>query len=306
MNNLFYNTMKSLRMSNWTPKGLLVALAAGLLLAACSCSADAPKSIEAPKLTDASQIDLPLLKYLPTDEDNRLIDKAIERYKVQCGQRFGVTLPVEDHYIDPAIPQRRYGLINRDEVEKYGYDLPPVPGQQKNNKEGDAISPKQALEDEVRVGKKPDGSRSTLKDAKGNPLPEGGCAQEAWDRVRGEVPFDYEDFPLRLMDEAMDLTEADPRHIEAEKDWSACMRKAGHEFEHVYESGDSVRKKDFETQRTMALLEVDCAQEANYPGRAMAIDIEYQRKLIKENEAGLRDALDKKNKLVANAKKALK
>ncbi len=288
---------------------LLVALAAGLVLPACTGgSVDVPKSIETPVLTNTSQINLPLLAYLPSDDENRLIDKAVARYQAQCAQRFGVTLQAEDNYIEPVIPQRRYGLVNRDEVEVYGYGMPPAPGQEEDDdekKEGVA-SPKQALEDEVMTGKSSDGSRSTLKDSDGKPVPEDGCSKEGWDRVHGDIPFDYDELPDNLMSKARNLLFSDPRYLEAEKDWAACMRKAGYEFEHLHEAGNSVQDKDFETQKAMALLEVDCSLEVNLPGRAMAIDVEHQYKLIKENEAQLRDVLDKKNKLVANAKKAFK
>ncbi len=288
---------------------LLIALAAGLVLSACTGgSVDVPKTIETPTLTNSSQIDLPLSAYLPSDDENRLVDKAVVRYQVQCAQRFGVTLQAEDSYIEPAIPQRRYGLINRDEVEVYGYGMPPAPGQEEDDdeKKEEVASPKQALEDEVMTGNSPDGSRSTLKDTDGKPLPEGGCGQEGWDRVRGDIPFDYDDLPENLMSQAIDLTFSDPRYLEAEKDWAACMRKAGYEFEHLHEAGNSVQDKDIKTQKAMALLEVDCSLEVNLPGRAMAIDVEHQYKLIKENEAQLRDVLDKKNKLVNNAKEAFK
>ncbi len=184
--------------------------------------------------------------------------------------------------------------------------MPPASGQEDDDEREDAASPNQALEDEVRLGKASDGSRSNLKDSDGNALPEGGCGKEGVNRVRGDVRDDYQEVPLRLLDEAMNLAQADPRYIEAEKDWAACMRKAGYKFEHTHDAGNSVAGKDFETQRAMALLNVDCAQEVNFPGRAMAVDVEYQYKLIKENEVQLRDALDEKNKLIANAKEAFK
>ncbi len=302
-------------MSNPTLKGIIAALATGLTLSACSTSStDTLKPVETQILTDTSQIDLPLLAYFPTDDEKRLIQKATYRYQGQCAQRFGITVAAEESYIEPAVPQRRYGLINRDEVKTHGYHEAPYGGKtyedgnsgQKDEGSEKAVTPQQLLRGEVMTGEAADGSRSTLTDSKGNPVPEGGCGKEGWDRLRGDVPHDYQEFPLGLMDEAMNLTYADPRYIEAEKEWSACMRKAGYEFEHIHEAGNSVQTKDEETQKAMALLEVDCSLEVNYPGRAMAVDVEYQYKLIKENEAQLRDALDKKNKLVANAKKAFK
>jgi len=56
----------------------------------------------------------------------------------------------------------------------------------------------------------------------------------------------------------------------------------------------------------MALLDLDCAEETNYIGRAMAIDVAIQNQLISDNEASLRAALDIQKEMLSIAKKALK
>ncbi len=155
-------------------------------------------------------------------------------------------------------------------------------------------------------GKTLDESRSTLKDSNGNPLPENGCGTEGWERVWGDVPRDYSFLPEDLMGDAYNLMLADPRYIEAEKDWSNCMRKFGYEFEHPHEAGESVPEGDVEAVRDMAEKNTGCVIEVNLAGRAMAIDIEYQYKLIKENEAQLREVLEKRKEVLNNAKEAFK
>ncbi len=296
-------------MNHPTPKRLLAALAAGLLLTACTSSTDIPKTIETPILTDASQIDLPLLDYFPSVEEQKLIHKGTRRYQEQCAQRFGVTLSPDEVNVflsKDLLVGRRYGLLSREEAKAHGFEPRYGAEGDEDDKKETETSPKQALEDEVMTGKASGGFKSTLKDSKGNPLPEGGCGKEGWDRLRGDIPYDYDELPDTLLGEAVNLMRADPRFQEAEKDWSDCMRKAGYEFEHTWDAGNSVAGEDIETQKALALVNVNCSLEVNYPGRAMAVDVEYQRKLIKENEAQLRDVLDTKNKLLDNAKEAFK
>jgi len=59
-------------------------------------------------------------------------------------------------------------------------------------------------------------------------------------------------------------------------------------------------------QREMGRLDLNCVEETNFTGRAMAVDVAIQKKLISENEASLRSALDVQKKVLARAKEALK
>ena len=56
----------------------------------------------------------------------------------------------------------------------------------------------------------------------------------------------------------------------------------------------------------MGRLDLKCVEETNFTGRAMAVDVAIQKKLISENEVSLRSALDVQKKVLARAKEALK
>ncbi len=297
-------------MNNSTPKRILVALATGLLLSACTGgTTEIPKTIETPMLTDVSQLKSPMAPYYETREEKTLIWKARRRYEEQCIQRFGVTLPLDE--IDQRALESllidlegRYPAFTKEQVNAR-FDTDTSEYDESDDKSV-PLKPGEELRDEAITGEAADGSKSTLKDSQGNPLPEGGCIKEAWDRVQEDIPYDYDQILGDLMSQALNLTEEDPRYIEAEKEWSACMRKLGYEFEHHYDAGNSVAGKDVAIQREVELKSLGCIKEVNLAGRMMAIDLEYQYKLIKENEAKLRDVLDNKNKLLNNAKKAFK
>lgn len=281
-----------------------------LVLTGCGASSsEAPTPVPTVRLTAVNQIDVPLQAYLSTEQDEALIQRAAFRQQVVCAARFGVVM--EPTEVDAASIQagikleRRYGLINSDEVAQYGYDLPPAPGVgSKDDVKGDA---QPSLADEVISGQVQtgDGGPSKMTDSDGNPMPEGGCGKEGWDVVRGDVAYDYDDLPKQLLEQARLQMLADPEYQAAEKDWSECMKRAGYDFPHPSDAGNSVIDESKETQHTMAGLEVACAQEVNFPGRAMAVDVAYQNQLIDENEAALRGGIEKKRELMDNAKKAL-
>lgn len=83
------------------------------------------------------------------------------------------------------------------------------------------------------------------------------------------------------------------------------MKRSGYGFEHRWDAGNLVAADDEQRQREMALLDLGCAEEVNYVGRAYAVDVAIQNKLIQDNEIGLRGALDVQRKVLERAKETL-
>ena len=282
-------------------------LVGAIAVTACGGEADVarePAPTSTP--TTASQIQLPLTAYLATEDELELEQRAAFQAQVDCAARFGVVMepfPVDKSSIRAQMNiARRYGLIDKDEVAIHGYGFPP-------SAQGDqmraAATPEQSRIDEVISGQDSSGKPSSMKDDKGEGIPEGGCGAEGFRLVRGDVDHDYDSLPKQLLEQARQLMLADADYVEVEKDWAACMERSGYDFEHPYEAGNSVGDADNETQRRMAMRDVDCALEVNLPGRAMAIDAGYQLSLIQENEAQLRSALEAKREIMDNVKSVL-
>lgn len=281
----------------------------GMVLLASACSGEDEVTkvpMSTASVTSESQIHMPLSDYLTNENDEATIQRAVGREQVRCAARYGVTaqpfrVDMDSIRISSGT-SRRFGLVSLEEAKQYGYGYPKTSG------EDDRKDPtaEDLLADEAISGSDAKGNPSKLRDSQGNGLPEGGCGAEGWREIRGEVAPGFDDLPRQLLEEARTLTEADANFQAVEADWSACMAKRGHEFKHRYEAGDSASGKGAEYERQMAVMDMECALETNYVGRAVAIDSGYQKALIDKNEAQLRQALTDKKTLMDNAKKALK
>ena len=286
-----------------------VPLGIATLLASCGTpTSPAPVAVTpgpAPTIRSSSEIDLPLTAYLLTVEQMELGQRGLYQRQVMCAARYGVTITPEE--VDRAALKseldvsRRYGLVNRSEVEQYGYRIPPS-GEKELERDPSAGHTKR---DEVLTGQAEGGGPSSLKDSEGNPLPEGGCAQLAWNEMR-EPSGDGTELAQKLLGDAWSALLENETFKGVEKDWAACMKKAGYDFQHRWEAGNSVGEADAGRQREMALKDLGCAEETNYVGRAMAVDVAIQEKLISENEASLRAELDVQKKVLERAKEALR
>lgn len=289
-------------------RAALLPLAAVMCVALAGCAAGQNAITPGPASTirSATQIDLPLLAYLPTVDELKLMGEGTAELQVKCAARYGVT-------IDPQEPDmasistrytadRRYGIVNRDEVEQYGYES--APGQYHSPEKWE--DPEQPFEVEVLSGTTEDGSPSQLQDKDGNTLPEGGCGLIGSKESSGGHKRSEWEIAYVLLGEAWDRLLADPGFQAAEADWATCMSKSGYDFQHRWDAANSLTGDDPERSKDMALLDLDCAEETNYIGRAMAIDVAIQNQLISDNEASLRAALDIQKEMLSIAKKALK
>ena len=93
------------------------------------------------------------------------------------------------------------------------------------------------------TGQAEGGGPSSLKDSEGNPLPEGGCAQLAWNEMR-EPSGDGTELAQKLLGDAWSALLENETFKGVEKDWAACMKKAGYDFQHRWEVGNSAMCHD--------------------------------------------------------------
>ncbi|MCC2593299.1 hypothetical protein LKO27_07740 [Tessaracoccus sp. OS52] len=271
----------------------------GLGAAACSAQGEEVPTV---MVTASSQVDLPLMEYLPSDEEMELMILAAFKLQSECAARFGLELPPdrpgEEDVSDYFNLRRRYGLLNREEVVRYGYDSPPLPTDSDDEAHPD-------LSEEVMTGRTATGDASTMKDSEGQLIPPGGCEQESWDSLRGDIPLGYFTPSLGLLEEARIRMQEDPGYKAAEADWADCMTAAGHDFRQLHEAGASVKAAPPEEKKQMALQELECSLNVNFPGRAMTVDVEIQNELVARNGELLAGVLDQHRRMLEKAGEAL-
>ena len=285
-----------------------VAMPLGIATLLASCGVPAQVTVTpdpAPTIRSAAEINLPLMAYVSTSDQMELVIRGAYQRQVVCAARYGVVTNPDEVDRSSLMPQldvsRCYGLIDRAEVERYGYKLPP-PTEKEPERDPSAGYTKR---DEVMTGQTENGAPSSLKDSEGNSLPEGGCGKIGWDDIR-EGSNTGTELAEKLLGDAWSALLENETFKGVEKDWAACMKKAGYDFQHRWEAGNSVGEADAGRQREMALKDLGCAEETNYVGWAMAVDVVIQKKLISENEASLRAELDVQKKVLERAKEALR
>ena len=281
----------------------------GLVALLAGCGASTPAAVTpgpAPTIRSSSEIDLPLTAYRLTIDNLEVIQRGVAQRQVACAARYGVTTspdPVDQAGLKAMYDEsRRYGVIDRDDIEKYGYGTGTTTEKPDPSKDPAASHTKR---DEVMSGQTETGAPSSLKDQDGKPLPDGGCGKVGWDEIREGIDTGDE-LAQKLLGDAKTMMQEHESFQQAEKDWAACMKRSGYDFKHRSETGSVVAGADLQRQREMGRLDLNCVEETNFTGQAMAVDVAIQKKLISENEASLRSALDVQKKVLARAKEALK
>lgn len=224
---------------------------------------------------------LPLMEYRPSVEEELLLTRAHDRLVTECGARFGVTVvPPERTRADIVAeldPSSRYGLAG------------PTPVGDETRNDDAPLDPRQ---EEDMTGASADGSRSTLEDAAGHPVPEFGCGREAWDRL-GYVP---EDLVLvdSLMNESVAAVHADSRFLAVDEQWSACMSAHG--------ISASSRLDDLDDDPHARAVDRQCGTETNWTGVYHALDVAYQKELVQKNAKDLAAVREHNDDMVRRAR----
>ncbi|WP_157530267.1 hypothetical protein [Microtetraspora niveoalba] len=265
---------------------------------------------------------LPLDAYQLTHEDQARVQRARFALIRDCMRRFRidfrgpstepVTYPRNASYID---------LLDRDQVEKYGYAAPPGQAEeaaaaQTGIRTGYSVTDEQFF---VLEGK--------VKRYRGTPVPPGGCFAEA-DGVlnqgaKGVPPAESarkfnDDEMLTFSYDAADLAWKDPRVRAAERSWSACMKEAGFDYATpadamgdrrwaVTAADDHIEKpRGTRVEIETAVADAGCRLDTGYYGVRRAVYTDHHNRVI----AGHRDRLNTIKALnetrLSNAAKVLK
>lgn len=308
---------------------------AAITLGACSSSgsaSDAAKGkapidqanwpAEVPTSELVKGLELPLEAYLPSYADQVAVDTALRTLQTRCMSEYGLTVDLPRPGANPpphsnAVSiERRYGLSDRAQAQRYGYGLP-------KELTRSLESVEQGLSDievEVLTGRKkpefapPEGAKGSQGHFGGIPQParaehngkklhEGGCA--GWSKRRLKVNEEDAGFVSRLA--STSLSESRPlKPVQKTlKSWSACMKDKGREaadpyraMEQGYADGDGTTKNAIE----LALDDIDCKEQTRLIEVWFQEESAVQRRLIEENKGQLAAVKKRMGEVLAAAK----
>ncbi|WP_116244745.1 hypothetical protein [Nocardiopsis sp. FIRDI 009] len=266
-------------MSN--PRSLLAAASLCVVLGLTACGVRADEGAENPVLPSserARSLVLPFDDHTLSPFEIQTIDYAEDLIIRDCMEERGMdweVLPVpEEENTDPP-HRRRYGVIEPEVAENYGYVAP--------------------------IGSEDDRARAEVRESRGT-LPraeyqaafgadgDGGCHGEARERVTDGVP----DMDYNLLNSyiatGFDASQEEPEVIGAFAEWSTCMATRGFDYGTPLEAGDDARWAARESEPLpeeieVATADVACKEEASVVEIWRSAEAEAQRGLIEEHPA---------------------
>jgi len=250
---------------------------------------------------DSAGLTLPVDTYLWSTQESRTLHAAETRLVEQCLARFHRRLPATTppSGLEPeTTTSRRYGLTSPTQAAEYGYRLPAALTQ-----EAPAPVGVVSAADRATVGV----IEGSVRDVEGLPVPAGGCAQEAADRLGGGRPVGVQDIPQDVDGAAWRLSRADPHVQAAFRAWALCMNKQGFEYSDPMGPMNDARFVGTPGlgEKAVAKADVACKRTSNVAGTWYVYDVEYQRLLIHRNAQAMRVALDDKGHQLQVARRVL-
>jgi hypothetical protein len=214
-----------------------------------------------------------------------------------CMRRFGLDWPV----IEGAPPdsnqpphRRRYGLFDLEHAQQHGYHPDPT-------KQGgwEPVIERDATPEEMAVwaGR----GRAQIN---GQPVPEGGCAGEAIQKLADGAPPPPQIFPEQLANEAHKRAEQHSSVREAMNRWSDCMKRRGFQYQTPSDANNDSRwhtNQPEQPEIETAKADVICKQESNLVAIWYGVEIAYQKKIIEEKSSQLEAAKAYNETIIRNA-----
>jgi hypothetical protein len=233
--------------------------------------------------TVTSEAGIPQLPLDAYRVSNRQQQTALEATRVvarKCMARFGFDWHGNDPTPQPdldALVKRRYGLINKDDAVRYGYQAPPDVAGGPSGKSAD-FNPSP---DELAVWR---GTAPASTQINGQTVPAGGCQGEVGRKMEAGAPQGDVNLAQNLSTQSFTKSKTDSRLLAAESQWSACMKQAGYDYKNASEpNAIDWRTRNNTEQVATATADVACRQKNNLVGIWAAVDAAYQRQLVEKN-----------------------
>lgn len=272
------------------------AVLACLLAAGCSSSSGKrtavesekippPKVTSIPKIADASDLTLPIQRYLYSDRELSLLMRAREKRIAVCmhGLGIGYTPPKQQKNAGPkTITERRYGLADPALAKRSGYHLPGV-----------QVRPQPTLPAAEFAALTGQGAGSTV--------PKGGCSGQAQRDIAGNDTFGPADLAQDLNARSFRLSMRDTRVRAVFTSWASCMKRDGFSYPDplkVMADPKFSQASPGKGEQAVASADVECKRRVNLIGIWYTVESAYQRKLIENNYKALEDiAVSKRDQL---------
>lgn len=292
--------------------GFSSTIAAVVMIAITGCTSDSPAEEESgepeigtiPVVRSSADLVLPLDAYDQTADQEHAVTNAVNILGRECMRRFDLAWPANQ--VSDAVKAdphaRRYAIIDEEKAAVEGYHAVDIIEQQQAIAEEDAAAPKPPREAmNVWVGR----GQTTYN---GQPVPSGGCAQEALRQLSDGLA----EVDLRLVErlriEARDRTMTDSRVVAVFARWSACMKKKGYAYPDPFAANDDQRwqvEKITQAETDTAVADVTCKKEANVVGTMLVVERAYQQRQIERHAAELDAVRNYVKTRVANAGRVL-
>ncbi|MDX2294418.1 MULTISPECIES: hypothetical protein [Streptomyces] len=268
-------------------------------------------------------MELPLEAYMTSYSDQVTIDTALRTLQTQCMAEYGLTVDLPRPGVNPPAYnntisiERRYGIADRKQAEKYGYGLPKELTRsaerfdtELSGVEVEVLTGRAKTDFRPPEGTKGDGAylgggqaKPARTEHQGKRLHEGGCT--GWSKR--QIKWDESDAGLisQLASKSLSDARSNEPVKKAIKDWSACMKKQGRSatdpyraMEQGYASGDGTTKDAIE----LALDDIDCKQQTQLIEVWFKAESEIQKRLIEENKDRLVVVKTRMSEVLAAAK----
>ncbi|WP_424211713.1 hypothetical protein ACN20G_06200 [Streptomyces sp. BI20] len=276
------------------------ALLLGLVLSGCA-KAEAPADPEppigqVPVLLESRDLEYPIAAYLPTLGQRGSLAAAQDVLIDQCARRWGFRYEFR-RKVNPRAKWdngRRYGISDPVLAGRLGYENPGDTGQAKPPPA--PVGPNEKL---VLYGKEVDPSVRTPESQEeaetsdvatvvvgGKKVPAGGCLRESALKLHSPKKTTIADMDVQAFDgDAYARARQDSRVVGVIKEWSACMKEAGHEMANPLDRPPGVEDAAAGGPRAIAIAKRDiaCKRRTNLVGIWYTVEVAYQKRLIDQN-----------------------
>nr|WP_202509698.1 hypothetical protein [Streptomyces sp. SID5643] len=285
-----------------------------------------PEKIPTSGLT--KDLTLPLEAYMASYEDQVTVEQAANELQQSCMKDYGIDLTLPRAGANPppsdndANIERRYGLTDRAQAEKYGYELPPA--LQEHTKQ--TMRDLSGVEVEVLTGhtkpelpQAPEGvktgsaftgpgqTKPARAEYNGKKLRAGGCI--GWSKAQLGVKEADPTFVAQLAGDSLVQSMKDDKVIKAIAAWSSCMDGKGHKgLADPYKAMDQGVTHDGKpSQESIALAvdDIDCKKQTDLVKIWSEVESAIQNKQITDNKSRLTGIKEQHGTEVAAARKQM-
>ncbi|MFD6415743.1 hypothetical protein [Streptomyces sp. NPDC060194] len=272
---------------------------------------------------------LPLEVYMVSYEDQVVVEQAASSLQQSCMKDYGIDLTLPRAGANPppsdndANIERRYGITDRVEAEKYGYELPPelqehtkqswreLSGAEVEVLTGHTKPEPRKDPTKVKAGERfvspRQGTRPARAEYNGKKLKTGGCV--GWSKEQLGVKEADSYTVAELAGNSLTQSMKDDTVVQAVAAWSSCMDGKGHKgLADPYKAMDQGVTNDGKPSQesiTLAVDDIDCKKQTNLVTIWSDVESAIQDKQIADNRSRLTAIKEQHGKEIAAARDQL-